>query len=336
MGYVFFDPWQRHAPAIEWFATSATLIAAFALFLAGLTSLEDKRLVRGACAAILALAIGFLAYRPSGAIYFALGAALIPYTVAGSALLCAAAITGVVTIFAIEWWLLRPSSGTLFPLIMAAEIVLIGAATTFAARRARADKRRHVVSERDRIARDLHDILGQTLSSITLKAELARRLLRDDPDRAHDEISEVERISRQALDEVRDAIHGYHAGDIQSEFERVDSMLQAAGIGVERSCDNLEIEPAQERVLALVLREAATNVVRHAQAKACRLVLTQSDGAYRLEISDDGRGGQHAEGLGMRSIRARIEALGGTAAWRTDAGTQLAITLPIVTGEATS
>jgi two-component system sensor histidine kinase DesK len=89
---------------------------------------------------------------------------------------------------------------------------------------------------------------------------------------------------------------------------------------------------AHERVLALVLREAVTNVVRHAQARSCRLTLKGTAGAYRLEVRDDGRGGSHREGLGMRGIRERVAAIGGTVSWNVDAGTELTITVPVVAG----
>jgi two-component system sensor histidine kinase DesK len=87
--------------------------------------------------------------------------------------------------------------------------------------------------------------------------------------------------------------------------------------------------PATERVLALIAREAVTNILRHSQARACRLALFRAQDAYRLEISDDGCGGGHAEGVGMRSIRTRAEALGGTAVWISGTGTQLSVSLPI-------
>jgi signal transduction histidine kinase len=85
---------------------------------------------------------------------------------------------------------------------------------------------------------------------------------------------------------------------------------------------------AKARVLALLRREAVTHNLRHSQARKCRLALFRADGAYRLEISDDGRGGKHEEGIGMRSIRTRAEALGGTAVWSSAIGTQLSVTLP--------
>ena len=124
-------------------------------------------------------------------------------------------------------------------------------------------------------------------------------------------------------------------GDL-GEGRLIGSEVPTVGVGdvvkldidVERRCEQLEMPPAKERVLALILREAVTNILRHSQAKTCRLALYRAESAYRLEISDDGRGGEHAEGIGMSSIRTRAEALGGTAVWSSAAGTHLAVQLP--------
>jgi two-component system, NarL family, sensor histidine kinase DesK len=213
--------------------------------------------------------------------------------------------------------------------IVSIESVLVGGGTTFVARQMPQNERDLRVHERERIARDLHDVLGHTLTSITLKAELAGRLFNEKPERALAEINDVERISRAALEEVRQAIHGYHAGDMTAEFERAEAMLRAAGVKPERHFMQVRMEPAQERVLALALREAVTNVVRHAQAKVCWLAFYRMDGAYRLEVKDDGRGGSIAEGLGARSIRTRVEALGGTVAWYGEAGMRVVIDIPV-------
>jgi two-component system sensor histidine kinase DesK len=215
------------------------------------------------------------------------------------------------------------------PYVVAIEAVLVGAAITLVARQQIALRQILKTAERERIARDLHDILGHTLSVITLKSELASRLLDHDPRRAKAEIEDVERISRNALSEVREAIVGYHAGDLIAEFDRAKSTLETAGIVVERHCEAAGMPVAQERVLALVLREAVTNVLRHAQAKRCRMTLQKTDTAYRLEVRDDGRGGVHQEGLGMRGIRERVAAIGGNVSWNAGPGTELTITVPI-------
>ena len=136
------------------------------------------------------------------------------------------------------------------------------------------------LAERERIARDLHDVLGHTLSVITLKSELAGKLIDRDPAAGGKEIREVEQISRQALSDVRDAIRGYRsqglgrgtgAGEVHAGNCRADA------------CSAMPRRPAtsgvQESVLSLAVREAVTNVVRHAQARTCRMRLEQQNGS---------------------------------------------------------
>jgi signal transduction histidine kinase len=334
-GYVFWAPYQQHAGWFEWTATALTLSAVLALFLVGLTYAENRKFVAGICVALLLISIGFLAYRPSGGIYFGVAVAFVPPAVGGSIGLSLTIVSAVAFLFGVEWCLLYldGSQGVFFPLFVAAEILLSGIGVTFILRQTRETRRHDKASERERIAKDLHDVLGHSLSSLALKAELARRVFHTDPERALVEISDVERIARQGLEEMRGAIHGYHSGDIYEELDRVESLLKAADLEVERRCEYLEMPAALERVLGLIVREAVTNILRHSQARACRLALFRAEGAYRLEIADDGRGGPHEEGVGMRSIRTRAEALGGTAVWNSAIGTQLSVTLPISTVE---
>src|ERR1035437_1941890 len=122
------------------------------------------------------------------------------------------------------------------------------------------------VAERERIARDLHDLLGHTLSVIVLKSELASRLSASDPARAANEIRDVERISRDALTQVRAAVRGYQSAGFAQELRAAQETLETAGLRVESEVEAPSLSPAQEGVLALALREAVTNVIRHAQA----------------------------------------------------------------------
>lgn len=331
LAYVFWSPYQQGAAVFEWTATALTLAAVLALFLAGLAYDENRRLIAGICLALLFIAIGFLAYRPSGALYFPVAAAFVAPVVGGSIGWSMVFVCAIAALFGIEWRLLYSdgSQGVVLPLFAAAQIFISGAGAVFAVRQARELQRRDKASERDRIAGDLHDVLGHSLSSLALKAELARRVFHADPERALREIGDVERIARQGLEEMRATVQGYQAGDIYAELGRVQQLLKAADVKVECRCEQLDMAPAKERVLGLILREAVTNVLRHSQAKQCRLALFQAEGTYRLEISDDGRGGNHAEGVGMRSIRTRAEALGGTAIWSSTIGTQLCVSLPV-------
>ena len=185
------------------------------------------------------------------------------------------------------------------------------------------------VAERERIARDLHDLLGHTLSVIVLKSELASRLTASDPRRAADEIRDVERISREALTQVRAAVRGYRSAGFDSELKVALEALEVAGIRAETSVEAPPLSPAQETVFAMALREAVTNVVRHAQAKVCRLSLRRVGGFCEMVVADDGRGGALADGSGLSGMRERVEALGGALERDGSHGTQLRIRVPV-------
>jgi two-component system sensor histidine kinase DesK len=328
MAYVFVDPYQNDAALLEWLWTGL----AFAIFLAlatlGAIYWADRQVMKRVCLALAALAAAFTAYRPSGVFYFVFVAAFGPLAVGGSLISSAAISAGAALAIGAEWWLFWPP--TAMPYVAAGEALLVGGAITFVARQQVALRRALKIAERERIARDLHDILGHTLSVIILKSELASRLVERDPTRAKGEIESVERVARNALSEVREAIVGYRAGDLAAELERAKSTLETAGIAAEYDHGPVSMPVAHERVLALVLREAVTNVVRHAQATSCHVTLKEACGVYRLEVRDDGRGGDHREGLGMRGIRERVAAIGGTASWNAGPGTELTITVPIV------
>jgi two-component system sensor histidine kinase DesK len=181
------------------------------------------------------------------------------------------------------------------------------------------------VAERERIARDLHDLLGHTLSVIILKSELASKLAERDVDRARAEIRDVERISREALAQVRSAVRGYRAGSLQGEVDSARATLATAGVTVECTLAPLTVAPAYEAVLALALREAVTNIVRHADARRCTIRLAAP---CTLTIEDDGRGGNASFGQGLSGMRERVESLGGTLVRDGTKGTKLSIALP--------
>ena len=218
-------------------------------------------------------------------------------------------------------------------------IVLVGLANHFAAvshcqkeeLRLANDEIEHLakVAERERIARDLHDVLGHTLSLITLKSELARKLVDRDPERAKLEMQDVENTSRAALADVREAIRGYRSDGFFAELSRARAALETVGVTLKCDTAPLELSPAQESVLALVLREAVTNVVRHAEAQRCEVRLMKQDALCRLEIADDGRGCDAPEGNGLRGMRERLQSIGGSLERLTGQGTRLVIQLPL-------
>ena len=170
-----------------------------------------------------------------------------------------------------------------------------------------------VLRERERIARDLHDVLGHTLSLITLKAALAERLVASDAAVAQQELRDIGEISRGALDEVRSAVTGYLQTGLAAELAAARVMLDAAGVQTEVEAWKASLSDDEDAALALVLREAATNVARHAQAHTCVIRLREVDRTRLLEVIDDGIGtsAQLLAGNGVNGMRTRVEALRG-------------------------
>ena len=185
------------------------------------------------------------------------------------------------------------------------------------------------VAERERIARDLHDLLGHTLSLVILKSELAARLSEKDPDRAREEIRSTSRISRDALSQVRAAVTGYRTDGMESEAQHARQALASAGVEVECNLAKTHLPASHEAVLALALREAVTNIVRHAGARKCSIALDVDDDRCVLTVSDDGRGGNESFGTGLTGMRERVEFLGGTMKRDGKRGTIVTVTLPL-------
>lgn len=185
------------------------------------------------------------------------------------------------------------------------------------------------IAERERIARDLHDLLGHTLTVIVLKSDVANRLFETEPEMAHREIAEVEETARKALADVREAVAGYRGEGVEAEVSRARRTLASAGVQLTTNVEAVTITPAQADALCLVLREAVTNVIRHAGATACRLELHRDGNVLRMTVEDNGNGHLGSEGNGLRGMRERVTAAGG-AVQRTQiagGGTRVAVEL---------
>jgi two-component system sensor histidine kinase DesK len=191
------------------------------------------------------------------------------------------------------------------------------------------------IAERERIARDLHDVLGHTLSVIALKSELASKLADRDPGRAIDEIRDVEQIARQALTDVRRAIEGYQQRGLSGELQNAARALNAAGIRLETQVAAVDLPPRLETTLALAVREAVTNVIRHARATRCTVRVQAGNAEVMLMVADDGRGGAVAEGNGLAGMRSRVAELGGTLQVDGSSGVRLTVRLPVAAAVAT-
>ncbi|MFZ3559637.1 sensor histidine kinase [Streptomyces sp. BH055] len=171
--------------------------------------------------------------------------------------------------------------------------------------------------ERLRLARDLHDLLGHSLSLITLKSELAGRMLPDHPENAADQVADIEKVSRQALVDVREAVSGYRRARLTTELAGAQAALTAAGIAADVPSEAPELPEAQETALAWTLREAVTNVVRHSGARRCVVVVTRRETLegprVELTVEDDGSGPSGTPpGNGLTGLVERLTAAGGT------------------------
>lgn len=186
-------------------------------------------------------------------------------------------------------------------------------------------------AERERIARDLHDLLGHTLTLITVKLDLARRLLPQDSDRARNEIVEAEQTARNALAEVRQAVSGYRADGLDAEISRARRSLRSADVKLTTAIAPVNLSSGQVNVLCLALREAVTNIVRHAHATVCHVALLEKDSTIHFTIEDNGLGGQIREGNGLRGMRERLQSLAGAVKLTVSAnrGTSLQIMMPL-------
>jgi len=173
-----------------------------------------------------------------------------------------------------------------------------------------------VAEERLRFARDLHDLLGHSLSLITLKGELAARLLPSSPEKAATEVRDIEGVTRQALREVREAVAGYRRPTLDEELRSAREMLEAAGISCRIEAGADVLPGATDAVLAWAVREGVTNVIRHSRAKHCEIRVTRRDEELRAQITDDGQGPSPerdgaSAGSGLSGLAERVAASGG-------------------------
>lgn len=191
-----------------------------------------------------------------------------------------------------------------------------------------------VSEERLRFARDLHDLLGHSLSLITLKSELAGRLLPTAPEKAATEVHDIEGVARQALREVREAVAGYRRPTLDEELAGASEMLEAAGISCLIENQTGVLPKAVDAVLAWAVREGTTNVIRHSRAKHCRIVLARENEEIYAEITDDGGGYQKVSGedsgSGLSGLAERVATFAGRVETNSlpDGGFRLRVVLP--------
>jgi two-component system sensor histidine kinase DesK len=336
--FLFVGPYITKAPARIWLVTAGTVLLFLPLY-AGVCGWSRTHPARSTAAvvAIALMGVWLVPLNLAGSTYVIYSAGM-----AGLSMPIRSALVYVFAAAAALFLALVLVPGPLYPwmTIQVIVVLVVGGGNTMAAR----ERRRHrqllraqedveemaKLAERERIARDLHDVLGHTLSVIALKSELASRIADSDPARAVVEIREVERVARAALTDVRGAVEGYRQRGLRGELQAAAQVLQSAGVRLHTAIASVEMDPRHETVFALAVREAVTNIVRHAGATECRVELAPRDGGVELRVRDDGRGGIVREGHGLTGMRERVQALGGHASVR-DArdGVTLVVRMPM-------
>jgi two-component system sensor histidine kinase DesK len=325
---------------LDWVMVGGLIAVFLPLYIAGYRAPDDRRLLL-IVAAMAALGVAGSMVNGGASVFIIYAAALAAYVepVRRAVRVIAVLVGILVILMAVSpveppWRFLSLVPALVFTIIT-------GATNLFDAERERVQRRLRLadeeierlaaLGERERIARDLHDLLGHTLSLIVVKAELAARLTEDDPDRASEEMRDVERIGREALSEVRSAVVGYRAKGVRAELDGVERALAAASIDANVHVELPPLPAAHESALAFALREAVTNVVRHAGARNVTIRAGMEEaGVVVLEVIDDGRGGADPEGAGLTGMRERIAALGGTVEREGASGTRVRVSLPAV------
>jgi len=340
--YLFISPILGNADWFEWTCTIGSIVVFLPLYFAQFAQRHGRpRRAFALNVAIALMGLMLLPVNPGANTY-------IVYSAAGAAfaLRPRAAVQYLIVLsamVAMAMFLLPPEWRYWMGLPTILLVATIGGMNIYQAERLRQDaKLRRVqedveemakVAERERIGRDLHDLLGHTLSVITLKSELASKLADIDPKRAAEEIREVERVSRETLTEVRRAVEGYGQHGLKGELRNAERALDAAGVRLDIQAANskaapFDLPPRLETVLAMALREAITNVLRHAGATHCTVRLDAGGGLVTLTVQDDGRGGAVVEGSGLTGMRSRVAHLGGTLEIDGRRGMRVTVTVP--------
>jgi two-component system, NarL family, sensor histidine kinase DesK len=234
-------------------------------------------------------------------------------------------VAGAASVFRDGWGGLDTAYATWISTMVTAAIMSLSEAVR-QLREAREElARRAVEEERLRFSRDLHDLLGHTLSVIVVKSEAARRLAPRDLDAALVQVCDIESVGRQALTEIREAVTGYREGSLSADLDRATSVLRAAGIEPVVHRSGPPLSARTEALLGWVVREAVTNAVRHSGAERCEISVRGSAERVRLRVWDDGRAPVPASaaappsavatqtigGTGLKGLAERLAAAGG-------------------------
>ncbi len=337
--WVFITPLFSGGYTLRWTLLTLASYPVFLLLYVGCL-VAPRRVAWRYAFAMIVLSIALLAWYPAGLSYFVFGCVMLRIGGAHSALgyLLQLLVLNVVFV-ATAAWIGYPWQSLVW---LPAMTVVIGMVVNVERTAQEKDaeirlshdevRRLAATAERERIGRDLHDLLGHTLSLITLKLELSRKLFDRDPASSRRELEDAEAVARHALAEVRCAVTGIRAADLAAELASARLMLESSCVHLDYDAPPTGLSPDTERGLALVLREAATNIARHAHAGAAQIVFVQEGDQLEVTVVDNGVGGIAADGNGLAGMRERVARMGGTLVIESPRrrGTRLQLRLPLV------
>ena len=316
--WIFVVPvWSDHGWDARWLAITLVTYPVF-LLLYYQWVVAPRSSIRACGLAMILLSMACLPWYPSGLSYFIYGCVMLCSRCMGFRT-CLSWLIALNVLMLLETWLLGypwqavwsiPLTSLIIGIIVNAERA---SEEKDAQLRLSHDQIRQLAAtaERERIGRDLHDLLGHTLSLITLKLELSRKLFDRDVDAAKREVEEAEKVARHALAEVRSAVSGIRAADLAAELASAQLLLESSRVHLEYDHPPTDLPEDTERALSLILREAATNIARHAQASSAKVDFRREHAGVHMLVSDNGRGGIDIDGNGLRGMRERVRAIGG-------------------------
>lgn len=338
--WVFIIPiFEEHGYTLRWLELTLASYPFF-LFLYAKCCTGSPRAAGWYAVAMLVLGLGLMPWYPGGLSYFVFGCIMLSCGLRRPVYYGLALLSANIACLAEGRWLHYPWSALAWlPITTAVVGILIQFERANARKNAElalshAEVRRMAAfAERERIGRDLHDLLGHTLSMVALKADLAGKLVERDPRGAQREVAEVARIARDTLSEVRATVSGMRNAVLTAELASAKVLLHADNILLATWIDEVALKPDAESALAMSLREAITNVQRHAGAHYVEVRLQRDAKGVAMEVRDDGRGGELRAGNGLTGMRERLEAHGGSLelpgnSERSDRGTRLVARLP--------
>jgi two-component system sensor histidine kinase DesK len=334
--WIFITPVFDH---FSWLWAALTLLSyPIFLLLYAKSHLSPRRTAPAFAMALLVMCMLLLPWYPSGLVYFVYSCVMM-ISCRMSMRRYLVALAGLNGVILLEAWLLHYPwqaivwmPATTFIIGMIVSVERTNEAKDAELQLSHDEVRRLAgLAERERIGRDLHDLLGHTLSLITLKLELSRKLFDRDSEAARREMEEAEKVARHALAEVRSAVSGIRATDLAAELASARLLLESSRVHFDYGELPTDLPADIERGFSLIVREAATNIARHAEASAAKIEIVREHASVRMLISDNGRGGIAGDGNGLCGMRERVRALGATIAIESPRGhgTKLRITAPV-------